>query len=327
MRASSSSASATPGWRIRADPQLGRLGIGEREAEALRQALREGAAAEREHLRAADAPAAHERDVGRPAADVDEDRAAVAELARIQARGHGIRLGDHAEQVERQRVGDRLERPEVDHRREGVEQVQLDLGAGEADGVADRIAVDLHLDDRRVDEAHVEPIHPGLPADPLLGLAQRRLLGAGHEPLELGLAERRARVVATHGGRAGGSLHELAGDADDRRRRPPSRHGPRLVHGGAAVRDHRVDVADRPRLHVRQPLALAPGATNDADQPALGIVLDGDDQCLGELGADVERGDRRGAPRPLGAANQVRDAPPELLHGRHDGPVRPSRSA
>ena len=191
MRASSSSAIGDLGPVLGGDRQLRRLGLGERHAQALGQALGEGPPAQREHLGAGDAAAAHERHVRRPAADVDEDRAGVPELARIEAGGHRVRLRDHAEQLEVEGVGNGLERAEVDHRREGVEQMHLDLGAGEADRVADRVPVDRHLDDGGVHEPHVEPIHAGLPTDALLGLAQGKLLGAGHDPLELGLAERR----------------------------------------------------------------------------------------------------------------------------------------
>jgi hypothetical protein len=133
----------------------------------------------------------------------------------------------------------------VDHRREGVEQVDLDLRAGEADRVADRVAVDRHLHDRGVDEAHVEPVDAGLPSDALLGLCKGAVLRPLHEPLELRLVERPARVVAADGERRGRALHELAGDADHCRHRSQPGSGACLVHGGTAVRDDGVDVAHR----------------------------------------------------------------------------------
>ena len=62
--------------------------------------LRERPAAEREHARPLDAALAHERDVGRPAADVDEQRARLADLLRPEDPRDGVRLGHDLEQLE-----------------------------------------------------------------------------------------------------------------------------------------------------------------------------------------------------------------------------------
>ena len=62
--------------------------------------LRERPAAEREHPRALDPALADERDVGRPAADVDEQRAGLADLLGAEDAGDGVRLGDDLEQLE-----------------------------------------------------------------------------------------------------------------------------------------------------------------------------------------------------------------------------------
>ena len=84
-----------------------------------------------------------------------------------------------------------------------------------------------------------------------------------------------------------------------------------------AVVDHRGDVRDGPRLHVRETLALAPDAAN---RPVTGAI-DVEDERLGELGADVER--RAGGQGLLAVA--LPDPTPE----GHQAPVasRARRSA
>ena len=76
---------------------------------------------------------------------------------------------------------------------------ELDVGAGEADGVAHRVAVDLHLDDRGVDQPHVEALDPALPADAPLGLAERIVLHPLDDDLQLRFVQGAARVVAAGG--------------------------------------------------------------------------------------------------------------------------------
>ena len=76
---------------------LERLGAREGQRESLGQTLGEGAATQREHLGAGDAPVSHERHVGCSATDVDENGARVPQLPGCQACRHGVRLGDHAQ--------------------------------------------------------------------------------------------------------------------------------------------------------------------------------------------------------------------------------------
>ena len=164
---------------------LGRLGPRERQLEPVGEALREGPAAEREHPGALDAALADERDVGRAAADVDEEGAGLADLVGAEDAGDGVRLGDDLEQLEVELRGDRLERPEMDQRGERVEDPDLHVAALEADRVGQRIAVDRGADDRRVDEPDVDVRQAGLPGDRALGLAERLPLDRVDQLLEL----------------------------------------------------------------------------------------------------------------------------------------------
>ena len=79
---------------------LERLGARERQVQPIGERLRERATAEREHPRPLDAALSNEGDVGRPAADVDEQRARLADLVVPEHARHGIRLGDDLEQLE-----------------------------------------------------------------------------------------------------------------------------------------------------------------------------------------------------------------------------------
>ena len=117
---------------------LERLGPRERQVEPVGEDLGERPAAEREHPRALDPALADERDVRRAAADVDEQRAGLADLVGAEDAGHGVRLGDDLEQLEVELRGDALERAEVDERRERVEDPDLDVAALEADRVGQR---------------------------------------------------------------------------------------------------------------------------------------------------------------------------------------------
>ena len=66
----------------------------------------------------------------------------LADLLRAEDARHGIRLGDDLEQLQVELGGDALQRPEVDERREGVEDPDLDVAALEADRVGQGVAVD-----------------------------------------------------------------------------------------------------------------------------------------------------------------------------------------
>ena len=170
------------------------LGPRERQVQAVGEALGERPAAEREHPRALDAALADERDVGRPAADVDEQRAGLADLVAAEDAGDRVRLGDDLEQLEVELARDALERAEVDERREGVEDPDLDVAALEPDRVGQRVAVDRGAGDRRVDEPDVDVRQAGLPDDRPLRLAQRLALDVVDELLELGLGDRLVRA-------------------------------------------------------------------------------------------------------------------------------------
>ena len=82
----------------------------ERQVKAVGEALRERPTAEREHPGALDAALADERDVRRAAADVDEQRARLADLLVAEDARDGVRLGDDLDELEVELVGDRLER-------------------------------------------------------------------------------------------------------------------------------------------------------------------------------------------------------------------------
>ena len=135
---------------------LERLGARERQVQAVRDGLGERTAAEREHARPLDAALADEGHVGGPAADVDEQGAGLADVLGAQDAGHGVRLRDDLEQLQVELAGDGLERPEMDQRREGVEDADLDVAALEADRVGEPVAVDRGPHDGAVHEAHVD---------------------------------------------------------------------------------------------------------------------------------------------------------------------------
>ena len=90
-----------------------------------------------------------------PAADVDEQRAGLADLLRAEDARHGVRLGDDLQQLEVQLAGHGLERAEVHQRGERVEDADLDVPALEPDRVGEGVAVDRGAHDGAVDEAHV----------------------------------------------------------------------------------------------------------------------------------------------------------------------------
>ena len=108
------------------------LGPRERQLEPIGERLGESPAAEREHARALDAALAHERDVGRAAADVDEQRAGLLDLLVVHAARHGVRLGDDRDQLQVEHARHGLQRAKVDQRRERVEDADPDVAALEA---------------------------------------------------------------------------------------------------------------------------------------------------------------------------------------------------
>ena len=117
---------------------LERLGPRERQVEPVGDRLGERPSTEREHPGPLDPALADERDVGGAAADVDEDRAGLADLLGAEHAGHRIRLGDDLEELEIELAGDALEGAEVDERRERVEDPDLHVAALEPDRVGQR---------------------------------------------------------------------------------------------------------------------------------------------------------------------------------------------
>ena len=164
---------------------LERLGARERQVEPVGEALGERPATEREHPRALDAALADERDVGRAAADVDEQRTGLADLVAAEDARDRVRLGDDLEQFEVELRRDALERPEVDERRERVEDPDLDVAALEADRVGQRVAVDRGAGDGRMDEPDVDVRQARLPGDRPFRLVERLALDDVDELLEL----------------------------------------------------------------------------------------------------------------------------------------------
>ena len=154
---------------------LDALGLLEARVEAVGQRLREGAAAEREHARALDAAAAHEGDVRRAAADVDEERARLSDLLARDGARHGVGLGHDLDELEAELLDDRLQGAQVDERRVGVEDRDAQVAALEADRVGDHVAVHAGAGHGGVDEAHVDVGQAGLPGDGALRL--RRGIG------------------------------------------------------------------------------------------------------------------------------------------------------
>ena len=288
---------------------LERLGPRERQVEAIGEALGERPAPEREHPGPLDAALADERDVRGPAADVDEERACLADLVAAEDPRDRVRLGDDLEQLEVQLRCHALERTEVDERSERVEDPDLDVAALEADRVGQRVAVDRGAGDRGMDEPDVDVRQPGLPGDRPLRLVERLALDDVDEPLELGLGDRLVGLLALLAVGRGEALDQLTGDPDDDLGRTKAGHLLGFLEGDRAVVDDRGDVGDGARLHVREPLPLAPDA---ADRAVAGRV-DIEDESLGEFGPDVERG--AGRQRLAGVA--LPDPTPE----GHQAPV------
>ena len=197
----------------------------------------------------------------------------------------------------------------MDQRREGVEDPDLDVATLEADRVGQRVAVDRGAGDRGVDEPDVDVGQPGLPGDRPLGLVERLALDDVDEALELGLGDRLVGLLALLAVGRGEALDQLAGDADDDLGRAEAGHLLRFLERDGAVVDDGRDVGDGPRLHVRQPLPLAP----DAPDGAVAARIDVEDERLGELGPDVERRARR--------QRFVRVALPDPAPEGHQAPV------
>ena len=158
-----------------------------------------------------------------------------------------------------------------------------------------------------MDQPDVDVGQARLPGDRPLRLAQGRLLDRVDQLLELALGDRLVRPLALLVLAGREALDQLAGDPDDDLGRPEAGHLLGLLEGDRAVVDDGRDVGDRARLHVRQALALAADAADDADAARIDL----EDERLGELGA------RRRAPCTRPAWARRRD--PRSGAGRSPG--------
>src|SRR5215212_7659982 len=186
----------------------------EREIEPIGQRLCEGATAKRKHACRVDAALAHQRYVGRPATDVDEQRARLADLLLVETARHGIRLGDYSEQLQVELARHALQRAEVDQRRERIERAEADVAALETDGVSYRVSVDGRARHRRVHQPDVDVPQARFPRNRTLRFAQRIAFDAFEHALELDVGDWLIRLLALVRARCREPLDELAGDAD-----------------------------------------------------------------------------------------------------------------
>ena len=111
------------------------LGPRKRQVQAVRDRFRERAATEGEHARALDAAVPDARHVRGAAADVDEESARLQDLIARHDAGHGVRLGNDLDQLQIQLLGHALQRAEMNERREGVEDADLDVAARNPTGL------------------------------------------------------------------------------------------------------------------------------------------------------------------------------------------------
>src|SRR6185503_8470401 len=79
--------------------------------------------------------------------------------------GYGKGFGGNADEVQIQVAGYGLERAEVHHGREGIEELNGDILALETDRVSDAVAVDLDVDNGGIYELHFEFFVAGFPGE------------------------------------------------------------------------------------------------------------------------------------------------------------------
>ena len=113
------------------------------------------------------------------------------------------------------------------------------------------------------------------------------------ELLELGLRDRLVRALSLLAVGRREALDELTGDADHDLARAKPGHLLGLLQRDRTVVHHGRDVGDGARRHVAQALPLP----SDAADGAVGVIVDLENERLGELGPDVER--RAGGERLL----------------------------
>src|SRR6202011_5897731 len=121
-----------------------------------RQAARKRPPTKVEHAGTFDSTIPDEGDVGGTAADVHEQPAFRPDLLAGTCSGQREGLRHRGRQLQVELLYDGPDGVDVGHRREGVEDGDLEVLTREADGVAHRIPIDSHVRDRRVDEAGLE---------------------------------------------------------------------------------------------------------------------------------------------------------------------------
>src|SRR5207245_477806 len=159
----------------------------------------------------------------------------------------------------------------------------LEVLAGEADRVGDRVAVHPYVGDRGVHKARLELAVAPLHLEQVLRLAEGAALDHLEHCRHLSGADPGLRVLPRVGDRRREALDQLAGDPhhDLSGNRPGHVLGG--LQGAVAAPDHRLEVGDRAARHRRRSLGLAA----DAQHLAVG-ALAADDQDLDQIGADVE---------------------------------------
>ena len=154
---------------------------------------------EREHARALDAALRTSATSVVPPPTSMNSAPGLADLVAVQAPRHCVRLGDDGHQLQVEHAGDGLQRPQVDQRRERVEDADAHVAALEADRVGDRVAVDGGAGHGGVDEPDVDVRQAGLPGDGPLGLVHRLALDAVDELLQLRVADGAGRGACAPG--------------------------------------------------------------------------------------------------------------------------------
>src|SRR5260370_10768683 len=267
-------------------PELARLGLLVAEAERQRKAWGEGGAAQVGHGGCCGPGSADQGYIGGAAADVDEDAGGGPRLlARARSRKR-VWLRDGGGQLEVELTHDCVDGVDVGHRRERVEDGDLEVLAREAHGVGDRIAVDTDVGDRGMDEARFELAVAPLELKQVLCLAQRAPL----DHLQHGRHRARPhppfRFLARVGDGRRKALDQLAGDPDHDLAGNGFRHVLGRFEGAVAGLDHRLQVGDRSTRHRSGRLRLA------ADPEDLAVeTVSPDHKHFDEVGADVEHGE------------------------------------
>src|SRR3989475_4067617 len=263
--------------------QLARFRFFVAESERERQPSRERAAAEVEHASAFDATVADQRDVRGASADVDEDAAFGPYLLVGACTRKRVRLRHRGSELQVELAHHRLDGVDVGHRRESVENSDLEILAREADGVGDGIAVDADVRDRGMDETSLQLAVAALHLEQVLSLAQGAALHHLKHRRHLACPYAGLRVLARVRDGRRETLDQLTGDADHDLARHRPRHVLRRLERAIAGQDHRFEVRDRTTRHRGGRLRLAPDAQHLAIRS-----LAADDQDLDQVGADVE---------------------------------------